>query len=155
MPFCMYYGSEFAGKAMEVWAHDNAVQLSFIRPGKPVENGFIESFNGRLRDELLNTSLFLSLADARAKLRVWRTDYNERRPHSSLGDRTPAEFAKQVRPRSFALPTFDKAGPPPSQGFADAGQIPPPPDRTALPPSDPEMRAKHLSEAPRLLARVN
>jgi putative transposase len=88
-------GSEFASAVMDRWAHDNAVQLSFIRPGKPVENGFIESFNGRLRDELLNTSVFLSLADARAKLRVWRTDYNAVRPHSSLKDLSPRQFRAQ------------------------------------------------------------
>jgi putative transposase len=86
-------GSEFASSVMDRWAHTNAVKLSFIRPGKPVENGFIESFNGRLRDELLNTSIFVSLSDARGKLVAWRTDYNAVRPHSSLDDRTPREFA--------------------------------------------------------------
>lgn len=85
-------GSEFASAVMDRWAYSNNVTLSFIRPGKPVENGFIESFNGRLRDELLNTSIFLSLADARGKLSAWRTDYNGQRPHSSLNDRTPDEF---------------------------------------------------------------
>jgi putative transposase len=85
-------GSEFSSSVMDRWAHENGVQLSFIRPGKPVENGFIESFNGRLRDELLNTSVFLSLADASAKLRTWRTDYNAVRPHSSLKDMSPDEF---------------------------------------------------------------
>jgi len=70
------------------------VQLRFIRPGKPVDNAFIESFNGRLRDECLNTSLFVSIEDARRKLEAWRLDYNARRPHSSLGDRTPTEFAR-------------------------------------------------------------
>lgn len=86
-------GSEFASSVMDRWAHANSVKLSFIRPGKPVENGFIESFNGRLRDELLNVSIFVSLADARAKLSWWRTDYNTVRPHSSLADRTPGDFA--------------------------------------------------------------
>jgi transposase InsO family protein len=100
---------------MEVWAYQNKVKLDLIRPGKPVENGYIESFNGRLRDECLNGEIFFSLADAREKLERWRTDYNERRPHSSLDDQTPAEFAKQVRQRSFALPIVDKAGPPPRQ----------------------------------------
>ena len=96
-------GSEFASAVMDRWAHDNAVQLSFIRPGKPVENGFIESFNGRLRDELLNTSVFLSLADARAKLRVWRTDYNAVRPHSSLKDLSPHEYRVQWLKTNQAL----------------------------------------------------
>jgi putative transposase len=67
--------------------------LDFIRPGRPVENGYIESFNGRLRDECLNVEVFFSVADARHKLALWRQDYNHHRPHSSLADRTPAEFA--------------------------------------------------------------
>jgi len=79
---------------MEVWAYKNDVKMDLIRPGKPVENGYIESFNGRLRDECLNGEIFFDLADAREKLERWRADYNERRPHSSLDDRTPAEFAK-------------------------------------------------------------
>jgi putative transposase len=86
-------GSEFAGRAMEVWAHQAGVQLDFIRPGRPVQNGYIESFNGRLRDECLNGEVFFSLTDAREKLDRWRRDYNQARPHSSLADRTPEEFA--------------------------------------------------------------
>jgi putative transposase len=88
-------GSEFASLTMDRWAHSNNVKLDFIRPGKPVENGYIESFNGRLRDELLNVSLFLSLADARAQLLQWRDDFNATRPHSSLNDRTPNDFRTQ------------------------------------------------------------
>ena len=86
-------GTEFASKAVDLWAYQNAVYLDFIRPGRPVENGYIESFNGRLRDECLNVEVFFSLADARHKLALWRQDYNHHRPHSSLADRTPAEFA--------------------------------------------------------------
>ena len=86
-------GTEFASKAVDLWAYQNAVHLDFIRPGRPVENGYIESFNGRLRDECLNVEVFFSLADARQKLALWRQDYNHHRPHSSLADRTPAEFA--------------------------------------------------------------
>jgi putative transposase len=86
-------GSEFASKAMDLWAYKNGVHLDFIRPGKPVENGYIESFNGKLRDECLNVEVFFTLADARRKLHLWRRDYNHHRPHSALGDRTPAEFA--------------------------------------------------------------
>ncbi len=86
-------GTEFASKAVDLWAYQNAVYLDFIRPGRPVENGYIESFNGRLRDECLNVEVFFSLADARHKLAWWRQDYNHHRPHSSLADRTPAEFA--------------------------------------------------------------
>jgi putative transposase len=148
-------GGEFAGKAMELWAYQNEVKLDLIRPGKPVENGYIESFNGRLRDECLNGEIFFDLADARQKLERWRADYNEQRPHSSLDDRTPAEFAKVAGQRAFALPTVPKAGPQPCQGFADAGQKPPALDRVAVPHSESKMRAKPLSESPRLLARVN
>ena len=86
-------GTEFASKAMDLWAYKNGVHLDFIRPGKPVENGYIESFNGKLRDECLNVEIFFTLADARRKLHLWRRDYNHHRPHSALADRTPAEFA--------------------------------------------------------------
>jgi putative transposase len=86
-------GTEFASKAMDHWAYLNGVHLDFIRPGRPVENGYIESFNGRLRDECLNVEVFFSLADARRKLATWLHDYNHYRPHSALADRTPAEFA--------------------------------------------------------------
>jgi len=85
-------GTEFASKAMDHWAYLNGVHLDFIRPGRPVENGYIESFNGRLRDECLNVEVFFSLADARRKLALWLHDYNHHRPHSALADRTPAEF---------------------------------------------------------------
>ena len=86
-------GSEFASRAMDAWAYGHGIRLDFIRPGKPVENGYIESFNGRLRDECLNVSLFFSLEDAREKLGAWRRDYNLARPHSALGDETPTAFA--------------------------------------------------------------
>jgi putative transposase len=89
-------GTEFASKAMDHWAYKNGVHLDFIRPGRPVENGYIESFNGRLRDECLNVEMFFSVADARQKLALWRQDYNHHRPHSSLADRTPAEFAATI-----------------------------------------------------------
>ena len=87
-------GPEFISKALDLWAYQNGVSLDFIRPGKPTENGFIESFNGKLRDECLNVNLFVSLADVKTKLEVWRKDYNEVRPHSSIGNLTPAEFVK-------------------------------------------------------------
>jgi putative transposase len=86
-------GTEFASRAMDLWAYRNNVHLDFIRPGRPVENGYIESFNGRLRDECLNVEVFFTLADARRKLALWHHDYNHHRPHSALADRTPAEFA--------------------------------------------------------------
>jgi putative transposase len=86
-------GTEFTSKALDHWSYRNGVHLDFIRPGRPVENGYIESFNGKLRDECLNVEVFFNLADARRKLYLWRRDYNHHRPHSALADRTPAEFA--------------------------------------------------------------
>lgn len=86
-------GSEFASRAMDAWAYRHGIQLDFIRPGKPVENGFIESFNGRLRDECLNVEVFFELDDVREKLAHWQQDYNRTRPHSALRDQAPAIFA--------------------------------------------------------------
>ena len=85
-------GSEFASRVMDAWASRHGIQLDFIRPGKPVENGFIESFNGRLRDECLNVEVFFTLEDVRQKLSCWQEDYNRLRPHSSLQDQAPARF---------------------------------------------------------------
>ena len=79
------HGTEFMSRALEDWAYQRGVHLNFIRPGKPVENAFIESFNGRLRDECLNVHQFTSIEHARALIEAWRVDYNQRRPHSSLG----------------------------------------------------------------------
>ena len=90
-------GSEFASRAMDAWAYGHGISLDFIRPGKPVENGYIESFNGRLRDECLNVSLFFSLEDAREKLEHWRQDYNRARPHSALGDQAPKRLPRPGR----------------------------------------------------------
>ena len=89
-------GPEFISKALDLWAYANGVTLDFSRPGKPTDNAFIESFNGRLRDECLNANWFLSLDDARSKIEAWRRDYNEVRPHTSLGWMTPAEFASSA-----------------------------------------------------------
>ena len=91
----MDHGTEFQSRALEDWAYRRSVQLDFIRPGKPVENAFIESFNGRLRDECLNVHRFASLAEAQAILDAWRVDYNHHRPHTSLGRLTPSEFVIQ------------------------------------------------------------
>jgi putative transposase len=113
-------GTEFAGRAMEAWAIQCGVQLCFIRPGRPVENGFIESFKGRLRDECLNVEWFASLSEARAKLASWRHHYNHQPPHSALDDRAPAVFASLhgVRPTRSALPNPNKANTTPRQGCA-------------------------------------
>ena len=89
-------GSEFASRAMDAWAYGHGIGLDFIRPGKPVGNGYIESFNGRLRDECLNVSLFFSLEDARQKLEQWRGDYNQARTHSSLNDQAPASVCRSL-----------------------------------------------------------
>ena len=85
-------GGEFVSRAMDAWAYAHDVRLAFIRPGKPIENAFIESFNGRLRDECLNVHVFASTIEAQTVLEAWRQDYNLLRPHSALKDRTPAEM---------------------------------------------------------------
>lgn len=90
-------GPEFDSQVLDQWAYGHAVHLSFIRPGKPNENAYIESFNGRFRDECLNEHWFLSLAHARSVIEAWRIEYNTERPHSSLGNRTPEEFADAQR----------------------------------------------------------
>jgi putative transposase len=95
-------GSEFAGKAMDAWSYQYGVNLEFIRPGKPTDNGYIESFNGRLRDECLNVETFFDLSDVREKLMRWQLDYNQVRPHSALGDRSPEEFVREWQASSAA-----------------------------------------------------
>ena len=103
-------GTEFASKAMDLLSYTNGVHLDLIRPGRPVENGYIESFNGRLREECLNVEVFFSLADARRKLALWQHDYNHHRPHSAIADRAPGEFAAvcsggiDIGRRSLAFP---------------------------------------------------
>jgi putative transposase len=87
-------GPELTSKALDQWAYENGVRLRFIDPGKPIQNAYIESFNGRLRDECLNEHWFLTLTHARQIIEEWRTDYNQRRPHSALGNLTPLEFAR-------------------------------------------------------------
>ena len=86
-------GPEFISKALDLWAVENKVRLRFIAPGKPVQNAFIESFNGRLRDECLNEHIFVNLHNAQQVIESWRQDYNTNRPHSSLNDMTPEEFS--------------------------------------------------------------
>lgn len=97
-------GPEFTGKALDAWAYSQKVELDFIRPGKPMENGYVESFNGRFRDECLNSHWFMNMEDARQLIEEWRVDYNEARPHSSLGQLTPADFAR----RSIFFDGFDR-----------------------------------------------
>jgi len=90
-------GSEFVSKAMDEWAYRNGVKLEFSRPGKPTDNAFIESFNGRLRQECLQQNWFTSLDDAKQIVETWREDYNQERPHSSLKQQTPSEFVAYWR----------------------------------------------------------
>ncbi len=97
-------GPEFAGLALERWAHDHQVSHRFITPGKPAQNGFIESFNGKLRDECLNENEFINLSHARAIIEAFRDDYNQNRPHSSLADLTPNEFAAQIARTPMGVP---------------------------------------------------
>lgn len=104
-------GPECTSTALDKWAYKHGVDLAFIRPGKPIENCFVESFNGRLRDECLNVHWFVSLEDARHRIEAWRVDYNHVRPHSSLGDVPPKEFAKMAGLQS-ATPTSAPPSPP-------------------------------------------
>jgi putative transposase len=92
-------GTEFTSNAILGWADKAKVEWHYIAPGKPMQNGFIESFNGRLRDDFLNETLFTTLAQARVTLSVWRADYNSLRPHSKLDWQTPSAFASTFHPR--------------------------------------------------------
>ena len=89
-------GTEFTSRYFDAWAYFRKIDLDFIRPGKPVENAFIESFNGRFRDECLNQGWFTDLADAQAAMAAWKEDYNESRPHTSLGGLAPQEYVAQL-----------------------------------------------------------
>jgi putative transposase len=105
----MYYGPEFTGKAMLTWAHRYGIALRLIEPGKPNQNAYVESFNGRLRDECLNEHWFTSLAHARTVIETWRREYNEERPKKSLGGLTPAQYAKQLAHRAVTMPETSNA----------------------------------------------
>lgn len=115
-------GSEFTSNAILSWADQNRVEWHYIAPGKPMQNGFIESFNGRLRDELLNETLFTSLAQARVAIALWRADYNTARPHSQIPWQTPAEFATTFNlRRSLALRDAKGSAPAPVASPAQQG----------------------------------
>lgn len=98
-------GKEFCGKAMLTWAHQHNVALRLIEPGKPNQNAYIESFNGRFRDECLNEHWFLNLEHAQAIIAAWRREYNEERPKKALGGLTPAAYARQLAERSATVTT--------------------------------------------------
>lgn len=102
-------GKEFCGRAMLSWAHARGVKLFLIQPGKPNQNAYIESFNGRLRDECLNEHWFISLAHARVEIEEWRREYNEERPKKSLGGLTPSAYARQLAEKSVTLTADSKS----------------------------------------------
>jgi putative transposase len=99
-PKCLFVdnGSEFSGQLLDLWAYHHQVKIDFSRPGKPTDNCFIETFNGSLRNECLNVHWFASLVEAQAVVEAWRRDYNESRPHTALGNRTPVAFARETAP---------------------------------------------------------
>ena len=109
-------GPEFISQVVDQWAYENGVQLHFITPGRPMENGCIESFNGKFRDECLNENWFFDLADARRKIAEWKWDYNHVRPHSALGYLTPMEFAASSKARFYIAGV--------GQGTSNAGPLP-------------------------------
>lgn len=99
----MYYGPEFTGAALLIWAHRHGIALRLIEPGTPNQNAHVESFNGRLRDECLNEHWFTSLAHARAVIETWRREYNDERPKRSLGGMTPTQYANQLAIRAVTM----------------------------------------------------
>ena len=108
-------GSELTSNAILAWAGKTTVEWHYIAPGKPMQNAFVESFNGRLRDEFLNETLFSTLAQARMALAAWKADYNRSRPHSQIGWKTPAEFALTFNPRrDLALRSANGSAPAPA-----------------------------------------
>ena len=116
-------GTEFTSNAILTFADDRKIDWHYIAPGKPTQNAFIESFNGRLRDELLNETLFPSLHHARVTLAAWRTDYNTERPHSRLGWQTPAEFAQTFAlQRGLVLRNLQGSAPAPVAQLARMGK---------------------------------
>jgi len=104
-------GTEFVSRALDKWAYEKGVVMDFSRPGKPMDNATVESFNGSFRDECLNVNWFLSMEDAREKIETWRRDYNEFRPHSSLGDLTPRQFVDKYMDNLRSQKTPLLAGP--------------------------------------------
>ncbi|MGH9551093.1 MAG: IS3 family transposase [Terriglobales bacterium] len=126
-------GPEFVSRVVDQWAYEQRLQWHTIQPGRPMENGYVESFNGRFRDECLNENWFSDLADAREKIMQWKQDYNEKRPHSSLQYRTPVEFAAQAA-------GFDSNGL--GQEASNAGPLP----QTPIPAAKKGMRGEQNPE---------
>ena len=107
------HGTEFTSNAILAWSKDQKLEWHTITPGKPMQNGFVESFNGRMRDKLLNESLFLGLDHARELIATWVSDFNTQRPHSSLGYQTPADFARTITATGSGAPLSDGSAPTP------------------------------------------
>ncbi len=107
------HGTEFTSNAILAWSKDHKVEWHYIAPGKPMQNGYVESFNGRMRDELLNESLFFGLDHARSAIAEWAEDFNTARPHSSLGYQTPAAYAKVITATGSDAALIDGSAPPP------------------------------------------
>lgn len=137
-------GSEFISKEVDHWAYENNVTMDYSRPGKPTDNPFVESFNGSFRDECLNAHWFLSLEDAAVKIEVWRNDYNEYRPHSSLDDLTPAEFIAECKDSNEKTPTLPGAPAPDAMIFAATQHCP-----LASEKSSNQLQFLSLSNAPK------
>ena len=116
-------GPELRGRTLDQWAYEHGVRLQFIEPGRPVQNALIESFNARLRDECLNEHVFVSLDDARHKIETWRIQYNRERPHSSLDNLTPEEFAAHVVDQGGSV--LARTARPAQRQLATAGQCAP------------------------------
>jgi putative transposase len=114
-------GPEFISKALDAWAYQNGVRLEFSRPGKPTDNAFAESFNGRFRDECLNQHWFAELPEARQTIEAWRLDYNTERPHRALGQATPGGVDDQSGDGSRRSPTNLSGGPNPGAGQRPGG----------------------------------
>ena len=143
------HGPEFTGRALDEWAYQHGVKLHLIEPGKPTQNAYIESFNGKLRDECLNANYFMTLADARTKIEAWRIAYNTERPHSSLGYLTPEEFVESIRKsHQWSSAVAGSAGPAepiPAGALQTASASIPTPVTLSGPPSDQvEGRAEKL-----------
>lgn len=128
-------GPEFAGRALDQWCFAQKIEQHFIQPGKPMQNGYVESFNGKFRDECLNESWFITLPDARATIEQWRQFYNRERGHSALGYRTPEEFAAQEKVKGFYTVVV---------GQGDSGAVPLP--HTPF-PARPVLRGEQKPEA--------
>jgi putative transposase len=103
-------GKEFCGRTMLSWAHEREVKLFLIQPGKPNQNAYIESFNGRLRDECLNEHWFVNLLHARSVIEIWRKEYNDERPKKSLGGLTPSAYAKKLAEKSVTITSDSRSG---------------------------------------------